>query len=75
MNFWFYCRLSIHLSNLFNGDKVLGETVHTFLNENWPLFWKEIQDSFSSEATKVVKGIVDHFLDVFPYDDFFLPSE
>lgn len=75
MNFWFYCRLSIHLSNLFNGDRVLGETVNKFLNENWSLFWEEIQDSFSREATKVVRGIVDDVLDTYSYDNFFLPSD
>lgn len=54
---------------------MLGETVNKFLNENWSLFWEEIQDSFSREATKVVRGIVDNVLDRFSYDNFFLKSD
>ena len=73
-SFLFHYRLSIHLSNLFNGDKVLGDTVNNFLNENWSLFWQEIQDSFGKEATKVVRGIVDKVLEQYAYDEFFLWS-
>lgn len=51
---------------------MLGETVNRFLNENWSLFWAEIQDSFTLETTKIVRGIVDNVLERFSYDNFFL---
>uniref|UniRef100_A0A336LYW4 CSON008370 protein n=1 Tax=Culicoides sonorensis TaxID=179676 RepID=A0A336LYW4_CULSO len=36
----------IDLENLFNGNKVLGEGMNKFLNENWMELWKELRPAF-----------------------------
>uniref|UniRef100_A0A336LPE9 CSON015406 protein n=1 Tax=Culicoides sonorensis TaxID=179676 RepID=A0A336LPE9_CULSO len=36
-------RLNIFLGNLFNGDKLLGDNMNEFLNENWKDIWNELK--------------------------------
>lgn len=36
----------INLENLFNGNKLLGEGMNKFLNENWAELWKELRPAF-----------------------------
>lgn len=36
----------INLENLFNGNKLLGDGMNKFLNENWSELWKELQPAF-----------------------------
>lgn len=36
----------INLQNLFNGNKLLGDGMNKFLNDNWPELWKELRPAF-----------------------------
>ncbi|XP_063696581.1 protein takeout-like [Culicoides brevitarsis] len=43
------CEIShayISLENLFNGNKLLGDGMNRFLNENWAELWKELHPAF-----------------------------
>lgn len=39
-------RFIVHLENLFNGNKMLGETMNNLLNENWQELNKELSPAF-----------------------------
>lgn len=58
--------------NLFNGDKLLGDTTNLFLNENWNEVINELKpalrDAIGAIATTVAKSV---FLK-FPYSSYFL---
>ncbi|KAH8311178.1 hypothetical protein KR044_004683, partial [Drosophila immigrans] len=54
-------RLYYNFTNLFNGDKALGDNMNLFLNENWePLFKEvkpELQVGFGTEFLDVIKNV------------------
>ncbi|XP_069702790.1 protein takeout-like [Periplaneta americana] len=42
-----------HFDNLFNGNKLLGESTNKALNENWKEFWEELRPSMEDTFGKV----------------------
>lgn len=61
----------VHLSNLFNGDKKLGEATNKFLNDNWKdayYAYKELPERAFSEYFKTVTNQV---FSQFPKDELF----
>ncbi|XP_024876958.1 protein takeout-like [Temnothorax curvispinosus] len=53
--------VSLHFDNLFNGDNILGEQMHRFLNENSDLIFKELEapyeETFGLVFTKLTNDI------------------
>ncbi|XKL60772.1 hypothetical protein PGB90_007829 [Kerria lacca] len=50
--------MRIHLSNLFNGNAVLGRTVNTFLNENSKEVVNELKENIGESLSGVFKKIM-----------------
>lgn len=61
-------RVSIRLTNLFNGDKTLGENMNAFLNENWRDVWTELAPSIDTAIAEVCKSIMVNLFKKFSYD-------
>ncbi|XP_023713855.1 protein takeout [Cryptotermes secundus] len=60
-----------HLSNLFNGDKLLGTQVNGFLNENWQEIYRSMSPAISEAFAQVVGNIVNTIASGLPYDALF----
>lgn len=67
-------RLSIQLDNLFNGDKLLGDNMNSFLNENWQDILGELKPSISYAVEKILESIANRIFAKVPYNLLFLPS-
>lgn len=68
-------RLFVQFDNLFNGDKVLGETTNSFLNENWSEILMELQPVLRDVIGDIITAIVGPVFAKFPYDQLFLPND
>ncbi|XP_049773887.1 protein takeout-like [Schistocerca cancellata] len=64
-------RAYIHLDNLFNGDKLLGETTNRVLNENWQDLAKEVGPTIAEAIGEVMRQILQNIFDVVSYEDAF----
>lgn len=64
-------RMSIKLTNLFNGDPALGSNLNEFLNQNWNEVWTELQPSVHVAIAEVVKSILQTLFKRFAYDDLY----
>lgn len=60
------------MDNLFNGDKVLGNTMNIFLNENWNAIFNEMKKPLSKAQSKVDRENIQKIFDNTPYKDMFL---
>ncbi|KAH8312517.1 hypothetical protein KR044_011228, partial [Drosophila immigrans] len=65
-------KMNIKLTNLFNGDKALGNNLNQFLNENWADVWSELQPSVHTAIAEIMKSILSTLFKRFPYEDIFL---
>lgn len=65
-------RLTMHFSNLFNGDKALGDNMNKFLNENWADILSELKPSISSAFEQIFELIINRIFAKVPYEDLFL---
>lgn len=59
---------SIHLENLFNGDKTLADAMNIFLNENWKIVTAEIKPVLENTISKLFKNFVNKIYDKYPLD-------
>ncbi|XP_063223854.1 protein takeout-like [Bacillus rossius redtenbacheri] len=48
---------SMHLSDLFNGDQMLGDAMNTFLNENWKTVAMEIRPLIEETIAATIKDM------------------
>nr|AID16755.1 protein takeout [Pseudoregma bambucicola] len=64
-------KLNIKLENLFNGNKQLGDSMNTILNENWPVLLEELQPVFEEAVGAIVQDIVNKALQKTAYSDIF----
>nr|CAD7396621.1 unnamed protein product [Timema cristinae] len=48
---------NIHLENLFNGDKLLGDNMNTFLNENWRDVVDDVGPAFTQSLAELMGNI------------------
>lgn len=62
------------LENLFNGDKLLGDTTNRFLNENWSDVINELKPALRNAVGIITGSVIKAVFDKFPYEDFWLPS-
>lgn len=65
-------RLSLHFSNLFNGDKALGDNMNLFLNENWRDILGELKPAISSALEQIFELIINRIFAKVPYEDLYL---
>lgn len=64
----------IHLDNLFNGDKLLGDNMNRFLNENWKDIIKEVAPAVADALTEVYRATIGAMADLVPFEYIF-PSD
>ncbi|XP_053667171.1 uncharacterized protein LOC128716272 [Anopheles marshallii] len=67
-------RFYMHLTNLFNGDKALGDNMNQFLNDNWEDILKELKPAIIGAFTKIFRAIISNVFENVPYDELFLPN-
>lgn len=65
-------RFHMQLSNLFNGDKALGDSMNQFLNDNWEDILKELKPAIIGSFTKIFRAIISNVFENVPYDELFL---
>lgn len=55
----------MHYTNLFNGNKALGDNMNLFLNENWSDILSELKapiiDAFGNLFLLIIKNVFDNF--------------
>ncbi|KDR22096.1 Protein takeout [Zootermopsis nevadensis] len=64
-------RSYIHLTNLFNGNELLGNQINNFLNENWKEVDKQLSPSLNVAISKIISSIIEGLTSVVPYDVIF----
>nr|CAD7463235.1 unnamed protein product [Timema tahoe] len=64
-------RAYIHLKNLFNGDKLLGDQMNIFLNENWEILVKEVGPTIGEAIGEAMRQILAGIFDLVPLEDAF----
>lgn len=67
----------IQLTNLFNGNKLLGDQMNEFLNENWRDAYNELSPTIFKIISEILVSVVSRISSVVPYDNIFpekLPS-
>lgn len=64
-------RANINFTNLFNGDKLLGDNMNRFLNANWRLLLDELRKPISASFAKVFREALSSVFDKTPYDELF----
>ncbi|KAH8347145.1 hypothetical protein KR059_005813, partial [Drosophila kikkawai] len=60
--------VKIHLDNLFNGDKALGDRMNEFLNENWKALAEEVRPLMTRALKDILSSSVDKLFSSFSYD-------
>ena len=58
-------------SNLFNGDKALGDNMNLFLNDNWQDILKELKPAITEAFAKVFMYVINGVFSHIPYDMLF----
>lgn len=69
---FFFNRLHLYFENLFNGDKLLGDNMNRFLNENWQDILNELKPSVVEAFASIISNIVNSVFSKVSYDDIFL---
>ncbi|XP_050543635.1 protein takeout-like isoform X2 [Daktulosphaira vitifoliae] len=64
----------LKLENLFNGDKLLGDNMNLFLNENWKDLLKEFGPTIGNALGTVMKNTLGSVSELVPYDFIFPTS-
>lgn len=67
-------RFYMQLSNLFNGDKLLGDNMNLFLNDNWQDILKELKPVTKDAFGKIFMSIINNVFAKLPYKDMFLEN-
>lgn len=64
--------MKTHLTNLFNGDEALGDSMNHLLNENWREILKEVKPAITYAIDEILKSIVNRIFYKVPYYECFL---
>lgn len=64
-------RFYMQFSNLFNGDKALGDNMNMFLNDNWQDILKELKPSIISAFVQIFQRVITNVFDKVPYAELF----
>ncbi|XP_073993220.1 protein takeout-like [Rhodnius prolixus] len=65
--------MEVHYYNLFNGDPVLGESMNSFLNDNWRDIIAEMTPSVEASFSKYFEQVARKVFDHIPIDKIALP--
>lgn len=65
-------KFSLHFTNLFNGDKALGDNMNTFLNENSQDILNELKPSITSALEQILEAIINRIFAKVPYKELYL---
>lgn len=65
-------RLFLKFENLFNGDKLLGDNMNTFLDENWKEVLDELGSPLVKSLTPVFTLIINGIAKEVPYNEIFV---
>lgn len=65
-------KVHFYFQNLFNGDKLLADTMNNFLNENSQLVFSELRGSFEESLSYIFKDITNKLFTKVPMDKIFL---
>ncbi|XP_015514386.1 protein takeout [Neodiprion lecontei] len=66
--------MKLNFSNLFNGNKELGDNMNKFLNENWSQVYDELRHSFQNAFALTIADLTHRFFAQVPYDSLIPPS-
>ncbi|XP_025206644.1 protein takeout-like [Melanaphis sacchari] len=61
----------LHFSNLFNGNKELGDQTNRFINENWTDLLQETRPLIEDTVDAIILGIFKPVIETFSMDDLF----
>ncbi|XP_069688436.1 protein takeout-like [Periplaneta americana] len=61
--------MKIHLDNLFNGDKFLGENMNHFLNENWQELLKEMGPAVGEALNQFITAMLNNIFELVPIEE------
>lgn len=61
----------VNFTNLFNGDKALGDNMNFFLNENWRILLDELKKPINDGFAEIFKNIMNKLFMSTPYDEIF----
>lgn len=64
-------RLYIQLDNLFNGNKQLGDTMNSFMNENWKELYNELKSGILDALAAVIVNLVNNVFIRVQYEQLF----
>lgn len=70
-NLLFLRRFIVRLDNLYNGDKVLGDSTNLFLNENWEEIFNELKLSIFDAFGLIVSNLINQVFRKIPYNELF----
>ncbi|XP_075221719.1 protein takeout-like isoform X2 [Lycorma delicatula] len=66
--------MKIKLQNLFNGDRLLGDNMNRFLNENWQEIMKELGPAMAEALGEIFRRTLTSMAEVVPFKNIF-PKE
>ncbi|XP_037956730.1 protein takeout-like [Teleopsis dalmanni] len=59
-------------TNLFNGDKELGDNMNLFLNENWKAIFDELHDKIAEAFARIYESVITNVFTKYPYEKYFI---
>lgn len=65
-------RIHFDFQNLYNGDKLLGDSTNKFLNENWNDIFKEIKVNIFDAFGLIAENVVRNVFNKVPYQELFV---
>lgn len=63
------------LTNLYNGDRALGDSTNQFLNENWQDIFNEIKQAIFDAFSLIIESTLNNVFSRHDYLDLFKPQQ
>ncbi|KAJ9577454.1 hypothetical protein L9F63_005955 [Diploptera punctata] len=64
-------QVHLHFTNLFNGNKLLGDEMNELLNKEWRDAWRDFGPAVIEAANKIIDGMTQSFSETVPFDEWF----
>lgn len=65
-------RLVFQFGNLYNGDKILGDTTSRFINEYWQDIYLDIKPALIRAFGEEIQKIANDAMAKLPFDEYFV---
>ncbi|KFB51942.1 AGAP012703-PA-like protein [Anopheles sinensis] len=65
-------RFYMDFTNLFNGDKALGDNMNVFLNDNWQDILKELKPAIAEAFKQIFESVIGNVFSKVPYSELYL---